>query len=98
MLLVLSREMRIAQRHLNVFMTHQLFHRRQINPRHDQAAGKSMPQIIKRKILDIRPPDSPLKDRPKRPVGHAFAVTKNLRRSRSVYSNDLESLRQDFIH
>ena len=57
-----------------------------------------MPQIMKRKILDIRPPNSPLKDRPKGPVGPAFAVTKNLRRSRSVYSNDLERLRQDFIH
>jgi hypothetical protein len=98
MLLVLSREMRIGQRHLSVFMIHQLFHRRQINPRYDQAVGKGMPQIMKRKILDIRPPDSPLKDRPKGPVGHALAVAKNLRRSRSVYSNDLESLRQDFIH
>ena len=80
MLLVFSREMRVTQCHLDVLMTHQVFHRGKINPRHHQATGKGVPQIVKGEILNIRPPDRPLKHGSEGAVGRFL----RLRKTRSV--------------
>jgi hypothetical protein len=45
-------EMRIAQRHRNMFVAHQLFHSGQVHPCHDEPTREGMAEIMERNVRD----------------------------------------------
>lgn len=46
--------MRVAHRHLDFFVSHEIGNGAQINPGHDQTTGERMPQVVPSEILDLR--------------------------------------------
>jgi hypothetical protein len=51
MRLVITGEMRMSQRHRDVFMVHQFFHRWEVHSSHHQTARKGVPHIMKHEIF-----------------------------------------------
>jgi hypothetical protein len=70
-------EMGIPQGHSNVLISHQFFRGWEINTRHDQTAGKHVPQIMKSEVRNYRSPNSAFKRCPEGAVRSAFSTTKD---------------------
>ena len=59
---MIRRSMSMPQRHVNRFVSHERLNRSEIDPSRKQSGCKSVAQMMKMKVLDIRLPNRIVKD------------------------------------